>query len=205
MKKPWETFFEEKMKLIFAEKRTVIDIGGGLRIAKEKNNRFDPKRAWLIPLAESVDYKVMDPVPDYHPDLVGDIHALPFPDNSVDAIICISVLEHVEDPALAFKEMYRALKPGGYCFIYVPFLYYYHAEQGYYKDYWRFTKDILDYLSKPFSQMEKQSVRGATEAWIRVSPLGRSQLLCDFGYLIDNVTGKIHSNQVGGYNLFLVK
>ena len=205
MKKPWETFFEEKMKLIFTEKKTVIDIGGGLRIAKEKNNRFDPKHAWLIPLAENVDYKVMDPVPDYHPDLVGDIHALPFPDNSIDAFICISVLEHVKDPALAFREMYRALKPGGYCFIYVPFLYYYHAEQGYYKDYWRFTKDILDYLSKPFSQMEKQSVRGATEAWIRVSPLGRSQLLCDFGYLIDNMTGKIHSNQVGGYNLFLVK
>ena len=205
MKKPWDTFFEQKMKQIFEGSKTVIDIGGGLRIAKEKNNRYDPKRAWLIPLADKVDYKVMDPVPDYHPDVVGDIHNLPFEDNSVDAIICISVLEHVEDPTKAFKEMYRVLKPGGYCFIYVPFLYYYHAERGYYKDYWRFTKDILEYLSKPFSKMEMQSVRAATEAWIRVSPLGRSSLLCDLGYLIDKATGKLASNQVGGYDVFLIK
>ena len=64
MQKPWDTFFEEKMKQIFTDKKLVIDIGGGLRIAKEKNNRYDPKRAWLVPYAEKVDYKVMDPVPD---------------------------------------------------------------------------------------------------------------------------------------------
>lgn len=205
VKKPWDIFFEEKMLKMFTEKKTVIDIGGGLRIAKEKNNRFDPARAWLIPYAEKIDYKVMDPVPDYHPDLVGDIHALPFADNSVDAIVCISVLEHVEDPIKAFKEMYRVLKPGGYCFIYVPFLYYYHAERGYYADYWRFTKDILELLAKPFSSREMCSVRGATEAWLKISPLGRSKFICDLGYFLDKLTGKINSNQVGGYDLFLIK
>jgi SAM-dependent methyltransferase len=204
-KKPWDIFFEEKMKKLFIDKKTVIDIGGGLRIAKDKNNRYDEKRAWLTPYADKVDYKVMDPVPDYHPDLVGDIHALPFVDNSIDAIICISVLEHVEDPIRAFEEMYRVLKPGGYCFIYVPFLYYYHAERGYYADYWRFTKDILELLSKPFSSREMCGVRGAIEAWIKISPLGRSKFICDLGYFLDKLTGKIKSDQVGGYNLFLIK
>ena len=30
----------------------------------------------------SVDYKIMDVVPDYNPDIVGDIHNMPFADNS---------------------------------------------------------------------------------------------------------------------------
>lgn len=203
--KPWEIFFEEKIVKIFSEKKTVVDIGGGLRIAKDRNNRYDKSREWLLPYLDKVDYKVLDPVPDYNPDIVGDIHALPFADDSQDAIICIAVLEHVENPILAFQEMYRTLKPGGYCYIYVPFLFYYHAEKGYYGDYWRFTKDTLALLSKPFSHMEIQSNRGALETWIKISPLGRSKFICDIFYLLDRLTGKIRSNQVSGYSLFLVK
>jgi len=55
-------------------------------------------------------------------------------------------LEHVENPIKAAREMYRALKPNGYCFVYVPFLYYYHAEKGYYGDFWRFTEDSTKYM-----------------------------------------------------------
>ena len=205
LKKPWDIFFKEKMIKIFNEKKLVIDIGGGLRIAKDKNNRYDASRAWLTPYAQKIDYKVMDPVPDYHPDIVGDIHNMPFADNSIDAIICISVLEHVENPIKAFEEIYRVLKPGGYCFIYVPFLFYYHAEKGYYADYWRFTKDTLKLLSKPFSSSEIQLVRGALETWIRNSPLGRSKFICNIFYLLDRLTGKLESSQVSGYNIFLVK
>ncbi len=205
LNKPWELFFEEKIVKIFSEKKSVVDIGGGLRIAKDRNNRYDKSREWLLPYLDKVDYKVLDPVPDYNPDIVGDIHALPFADNSQDAIICIAVLEHVENPILAFQEMYRTLKPGGYCYIYVPFLFYYHAEKGYYGDYWRFTKDTLELLSKPFLHMELQSNRGALETWIKISPLGRSKFICNVFYLLDRLTGKIRSNQVSGYSLFLVK
>jgi len=59
-----------------------------------------------------VDYKILDQVGDYCPDIVGDIHNLPFLDNSQEAIICIAVLEHVENPIKAMEEMYRTLKPG---------------------------------------------------------------------------------------------
>ena len=205
MTRPWDVFFEEKMRRIFSAKKSVIDIGGGLRIDKEKNNRYDHSREWLIPLTKKVDYKILDKVPDYHPDIVGDIHALPFDDNSQDALICIAVLEHVEDPALAVREMYRTLKPGGFCFIYVPFLYYYHAHQGYYKDFWRFTKDGLEHLTKDFSEREMIGVRGPVETLIRLSPLGRLKVLCSVGFYLDTLTGKLKSNQVSGYNVFLVK
>ena len=205
MTTPWDTFFREKITRIFTEKKAVLDIGGGLRVAKEKNNRFDPRRAWIIPYLSKVDYKIMDPVPDYHPDIVGDIHAMPFEDDSQEAVICMAVLEHVEDPIRASKEMYRVLKPGGYCFVYVPFLYYYHAETGYYADYWRFTADALGFMFKDFSTVEIQPVRGAFGTWMRLSPLGRFRFVESLAFLFDKMMGKLGSKQVSGYNVFLVK
>jgi len=204
-KAPWDVFFEEKIKIVFSESKTVIDIGGGLRIAKDKNNRYNPKNEWLRPLVEKVDYKVLDPVPDYHPDIVGDIHALPFGDNSIDAILCIAVLEHVKNPFLAMQEMHRVLKPGGLLYLYVPFLYYYHPMKPYYEDYWRFTRDGLGELAKEFTRYELQSVRGAVETWLYLSPLGRIKILNRFACWIDRLSGKIRSNQTSGYCLYAVK
>ncbi|MEX0935063.1 MAG: methyltransferase domain-containing protein [Candidatus Paceibacterota bacterium] len=204
-KRPWNDFFDDKIKKIITEKKRVIDIGGGLRVVKEKNNRYDKKRAWIRPLLENTQYQILDPVPDYNPDIIGDIHDLPFDDNSIDAILCIAVLEHVENPIQAVREMYRSLKPGGYLFVYVPFLYYYHAEEGYYKDYWRFTKDSITFLFRDFSYQENIIVRGAIETWLRVSPLGRSSLLTYCAFILDKITGKITSNQVSGYYVFLKK
>ena len=203
--KPWELFFNYKIGQIFLEKKNIIDIGGGLRIDPKRNNRYDKTREWLVSLSKKVDYKIMDPVPDYSPDIVGDIHNLPFASNSVDAIICIAVLEHVEDPMKASREILRTLKPGGYTFIYVPFLYYYHAEKGYYKDYWRFTEDSLRMMFKDFSRFEICAVRGALGTWIRLSPLGRFKFIEDLFYILDKIFGKINSKQVSGYNIFLVK
>ncbi len=204
MKSRITLFTEEKLKKIFSEKKTILDIGGGLRVIREKNNR-DGSREWLRPYIEKVDYKVLDPISDFNPDIVGDIHALPLDDNSFDAIICIAVLEHVENPIQAFKEMYRVLKPGGYLFLYVPFLYYYHAEKGYYGDYWRFTEDGLRYLGKPFSEIEIVSSGGAIETWIRLSPIGRFKKLLPFWQYLDKLTGKDKTKQVSGYKAFLIK
>lgn len=43
----------------------------------------------------------------------GDIHALPFKDNTFDLVHAHQVLQHVVDPVLALKEMRRVTKPGG--------------------------------------------------------------------------------------------
>jgi len=101
--------------------------------------------------------------------------------------------------------MYRVLKPNGYCFIYVPFLYYYHDEKGYYGDFWRFTPDSIKYICKDFSHIEIQSVRGALETWIHISPLGRIPFVPKIAHQLDRILGKIKSQQVSGYHVFLVK
>jgi SAM-dependent methyltransferase len=48
---------------------------------------------------------------------------MPFPDGSQDAFVCVSVLPHMADPALAVAEVHRTLKPGGDFLVVVPFLF----------------------------------------------------------------------------------
>ncbi|MFI5909520.1 class I SAM-dependent methyltransferase [Dactylosporangium sp. NPDC051541] len=44
----------------------------------------------------------------------GDVHALPFPDDTFCVVHAHQVLQHVADPVLALREMRRVCKPGGY-------------------------------------------------------------------------------------------
>jgi SAM-dependent methyltransferase len=76
-------------------------------------------------------------------DRVASVYALPFSDGYFANVLCMSVLEHLEDPARAIREMHRVLKPGGRIFVSVPFLFPIHDAPG---DYWRFTKYGLQYL-----------------------------------------------------------
>ena len=50
----------------------------------------------------------------------SDACALPFASESMDAIVCMSVLEHLHDPKPAGEEFYRILRPGGVAVIGVP-------------------------------------------------------------------------------------
>jgi len=54
-------------------------------------------------------------------DLVCDIVAIPEPDSSFDAIMCVEVFEHIPEPILAIREFSRLLKPGGQLIITAPF------------------------------------------------------------------------------------
>lgn len=52
--------------------------------------------------------------------VAADITALPFADSSFDAILCIHVLEHVDDDRAAMRELRRVLAPGGFAIVMVP-------------------------------------------------------------------------------------
>jgi len=54
-------------------------------------------------------------------DIISDIAAIPEPDNSFDAIMCIEVFEHLPNPLEALKEFSRLLRLEGQLIITAPF------------------------------------------------------------------------------------
>jgi SAM-dependent methyltransferase len=54
-------------------------------------------------------------------DIVCDIVNIPLPDNSVDAILCTEVFEHLPSPIDAIREFSRLLKPNGKLILSAPF------------------------------------------------------------------------------------
>jgi SAM-dependent methyltransferase len=57
------------------------------------------------------------------PDVFADAAALPIATASVDNVVCLEVLEHVEKPGLALAEFGRVLRDGGGLVITMPFMY----------------------------------------------------------------------------------
>ena len=49
-----------------------------------------------------------------------DLTKCPLPNDSLDAVVLLNVLEHIEDHALAIRQLYRILKPGGIAVVEVP-------------------------------------------------------------------------------------
>ena len=92
---------------------------------------------------------------DFYPftnvNVVADISRLPFKDGSVDVIINEFVLEHVKDPRLVIKEIYRVLKTGGLVYIAVPFVASFHSSPD---DYYRWSKEGIKKLMRDFKKIE---------------------------------------------------
>lgn len=77
------------------------------------------------------------------PDILADATALPLPGTSVDTVLLLDVLEHLDDPEKAISEAARILRLGGTCLVQVPFLYPLHDEPH---DYQRWTRHGLKKL-----------------------------------------------------------
>lgn len=69
---------------------------------------------------------------------VGDVTKLNFEDDFFDSIICVDVLEHVDDPMGALKEFYRVLKPDGQMILTVP-----HRNYPFFYDPLNFVRERL--------------------------------------------------------------
>jgi ubiquinone/menaquinone biosynthesis C-methylase UbiE len=51
----------------------------------------------------------------------GDAQAMPFPSGSFSVVVCLEVLEHLQDYRRAVGEIHRCLKPGGRAMVSVPY------------------------------------------------------------------------------------
>lgn len=189
----WDKFFDEKIRRI-ARQKNVLDIGGGFR--------FQKGLAKYQNLFKNTNYQTLDISSQYKPDIVADIHQMPLDDESVDAVICKAVLEHVHSPQKAVDEIYRILKKQGECLVYLPFLYPYHGQKDGYKDYYRYTKDGIEYLFKRFRSIETCPVRGNLETVLNLIPLPGIKIFNPLVRIFDKF---LSFKQVSGYYVFLVK
>ncbi len=94
--------------------------------------------------------------------LVADVSAVPLKDNNASRIISDNVLEHVKDPSLAVKEMYRLLEPGGLVYVAVPFIYPFHSSPS---DYQRWSAEGLRVLFRDFEMVEIGTLAGPFSAF----------------------------------------
>ncbi len=95
----------------------ILEIGFGTGGVLEAVSRYG--QAWGMDSAEAIKY-AQKRYPDTRlfegrlPDEV------PFPENSVDRVIMLDVLEHIEDDSLSLKKIAGLLRPGGMLFLTVP-------------------------------------------------------------------------------------
>ncbi len=97
-------------------------------------------------------------------DVIGTAMALLFQVGTFDSILCTEVLEHLPEPLIALKEMYRVTKPGGMLLLTVPLSEQLHEEPY---DFYRFTKYALEHLlGQAGWQIQKIYERGGT--WLEL-------------------------------------
>lgn len=108
----WNEFIRDINKNIF-DNAVVFDAGAG-----DSHWRKNlPTNIKYI----SMDLGVGDVNVDYsNLDISGDLRNIPLPDNSVDIVICIQVLEHLPQPWRVIEELHRILKSGGKIFASCP-------------------------------------------------------------------------------------
>jgi len=165
-----------KIKLIFKRYPAVFDIlsylFGALFVGKsvKKFTEHMSEQGIILNLGSGTKLIRKDVINvDFYPfpnvNLIANISNLPFADNSVDAIICEWVLEHIKNPEMIIKEMKRILRPGGKIYVSVPFMEGFHSSPG---DYHRWSKQGVKELLKDFKEIEIGEKSGPTSAFVSV-------------------------------------
>ena len=105
--------------------------------------------------------------------VLGDAHAIPLTDNSVDVLICMSVFEHLKNPFLAAREIRRVLKTESRFIGMVGFLepvhglphgsFFHHSYMGIYT--------LLQMTGFKVNYM------GVSSRWQAIRPISRSMLV----------------------------
>src|SRR5262245_14473636 len=108
----------------------VLDVGCGIK-------------PYLPFFGTAREYVGVDVVPAEHVDVVASVERLPLDDASFDVVLCIQVLEHVDDPARALRELHRVTRPGGRVLLSTHGTQVFHPAPS---DHWRWTHTGLERL-----------------------------------------------------------
>lgn len=128
----------------------VLD-GGGKKV--DKRGRWqpaeNPKRRFVY----------LNTDPSSRPDILSSIYNIPRQANFFDGFICCEVLEHLETPQLAIRELFRVTSEGGYGIITMPFLSAVHGDPEDFQR-WTQTKLVLELGSAGFTVLKVNAMGG---------------------------------------------
>jgi SAM-dependent methyltransferase len=98
--------------------KDVGDFGCGFEATYMRSVLAKVRSATLVDISLADDLKSRRGVKAIEGTLPGVLQALP--DQSLDVVLCMSVLEHLWEPAKTLQHFRRLLRPGGVCAINVP-------------------------------------------------------------------------------------
>jgi len=153
----------------------VLDVGAG----------GQPYRRYLN---ESADYVSMDLSDGTDADIVASVLDIPIEDGELDGIMCTEVIEHVEDPQSAVRELARVSKLGGLLYLTAPMSWALHYQPH---DYFRYTKYGLSSMLERdgFRVLEMRQIGGVfVMTWARISDV-MVTLLYRLGFPLKYVIG----------------
>jgi len=110
--------------------KRVLDVGCGVK----------PYYPFFSSAAEYVGIDVQE---NPNADLTGAVEELPVADGAFDIVLCTQVLEHVDDPPRAVRELHRVTAPGGRVLASTHGVMLYHPNP---QDLWRWTHTGLERL-----------------------------------------------------------
>jgi len=202
-----------KLQLLIQRSHTILDIGTSQRFAKELKKYetlFEGKNYIAAGYHPENIYGV------YNCDIHADIEAIPYDNESMDAIICLEVLEHVKNPFQAAKEIKRVLKKDGTLLLTVPFLTSYHGgnrklQNGFthkhkgFSDFWRFTHEGLYLMFHGLSYFEIHPIDGRIELMLKNLGLDRFIHIPFFRTLIDKIDTPRLSHSTSRHLIYATK
>jgi len=193
------TLNTEKIEFLSQKCLKVLDIG---KSSRELFTRFTDGQVVTLDINQY----------DGYPDIIDDIcNPTKINSNSFDGVVCNAILEHVYDPFGAVRTIHSALKKGGYCLAYAPFLFRYHAAGDFrFQDYYRFTKDGLAFLFQDFENVTLYPVRGKYSTILNLTDNWKSNVEKRFGSGINKIIDRFFGNRdenhsVSGYSIWAQK
>jgi SAM-dependent methyltransferase len=113
--------------------------------------------------AAAASYVGVDVQENRNADVHGAVEELPLEDGAFDVVLCTQVLEHVDDPARAVRELLRVTAPGGRVLASTHGVMLYHPNP---QDLWRWTHTGLERLFRDagFADVTVRPGAGSAEA-----------------------------------------